>query len=466
MVYDDGGIVGDPELLLKVWDILKEGGEPIGLELNPTKCEWSWLDSSCTQPCPIDGVAITPTAKIEMLGVPLGSGAFTEDYVKESLLGATANVLDKLLEFEDTQAAVFLLRLSFGIVRATHFMRTTPISQWLKQAEDFDCKVRGTLFQCLGLKPTPESSDQASVSTTIGGLGIRRIVDHATGAFTASWHEAQGITHESWSNPSENDCSAVYKSQKTASTETDAAIMSKLVAGAGDKRQTQHLSRLDSPHANAWLTARPSVMDGNDAILPPKVYRTAVARLLRQPVYSNSAPCPFCQQTMDIYGDHSLCCKKNGDRITRHNRLRNLVFKFADIGLLSPEMEKLGLLGETDRSRRRPGDVSIKNWGLRRGLAIDVAVICPLAHPNCPEPCESYALHQKTERYAPAFEKSDYDFAPLVFETSGAVNKEGESVVKQIVRFASKRESHTLFSRPARGPASRVAFNILLPSKF
>src|SRR5947209_2713909 len=67
------------------------------------------------------------------------------------------------------------------------------------------------------------------------------------------------------------------------------------------------------------------------------------------------------------------------------------------------EMEKLGLLGVTDRSRRRPGDVSIKSWSLHRGLAIDVAVICPLAasHLNTSEPCESYALHQKIERYAP-----------------------------------------------------------------
>src|SRR4029077_21114639 len=86
-------------------------------------------------------------------------------------------------------------------------------------------------------------------------------------------------------------------------------------------------------------------------------------------------------------------------------------------------------------SRRRPGDVSIKNWTLRRGLAIDVAVICPVApsHLNTPEPCESYALHRKSERYAPAFVHSDYDFAPVVFETSGAVNKEGETVLKQML---------------------------------
>ena len=69
-----------------------------------------------------------------MLGVPLGSGSFTAEYVQESLIGNAVKVMDKLLEFEDTQAAIFLLRLSFGIVRATHFMRTTPITLWTKQA--------------------------------------------------------------------------------------------------------------------------------------------------------------------------------------------------------------------------------------------------------------------------------------------------------------------------------------------
>ena len=143
-------------------------------------------------------------------------------------------------------------------------------------------------------------------------------------------------------------------------------------------RDSQRLSRLDSPHANAWLSARPSSVDGRDTILPPKIFRTAVARLLGQPVFSSSAPCPLCEQKMDLYGDH-LCCKKSGDRITRHNNVRNLVFKLADTGLLAPELEKLGILGPTDKSRRRPGDVSIKHWSLHRGLAIDVAVIHPLA---------------------------------------------------------------------------------------
>ena len=360
--------------------------------------------------------------------------------------------MSKLIEFEDTQAAMFLLRLSFGIVRANHFMRTTPLSLWSKQAKEFDTLVGQTVFQCLGLKPTDEAHEQASVSTTIGGLGIRRTMDHAKGAFTASWFEGQVITGETWVKPPDEDCSSAYQTQQRASSATDATIMTKLKTNA-NPREAQRLNRLDSPHANAWISARPSSMDGTDTILPPRIYRTAVARLLGQPVFSTSAPCPLCQQPMDLLGDHPLCCKKSGDRITRHNRLRNLLFKLADTGLLAPEMEKLGILGETDKSRRRPGDVSIKNWSFRRGLAIDVAVICPLAesHLGKPEPCESYAQNQKIARYVGAFENSDYDFAPVIFETSGAVNKEGETILKQVIRFASKREgvSHTVYASRA-----------------
>ena len=207
--------MGSPELLEKVWGILKVGGEPLGLILNPQKCEWSWLDEDCRRDCPIAGVPITPTDKIQMLGVPLGSETFIDEFVKDSLLGTAEGVMNKLMDFEDTQAAIFLLRLSFGIVRATFFMRTTPQSLWVKQAEQFDKKICHTVFHCLGLKPTPEAYDQASVSTTIGGLGVRRIVDHAKGAFTASWYEAQIITKETWVKPSDADCSETYSSAES-----------------------------------------------------------------------------------------------------------------------------------------------------------------------------------------------------------------------------------------------------------
>ena len=49
---DDGGIVGDVDLLRKVWELLKSRGPQLRLHLNPSKCEWSWLDPLRTEPLP------------------------------------------------------------------------------------------------------------------------------------------------------------------------------------------------------------------------------------------------------------------------------------------------------------------------------------------------------------------------------------------------------------------------------
>ena|ERR1700749_3177177 len=74
--------------------MLLEESPKLGLELNPSKCEWSWLDPKCTLPCPIRvpggndvQVALVPTDEIEMLGVPLGSDEKAAAYVKRKLLG-------------------------------------------------------------------------------------------------------------------------------------------------------------------------------------------------------------------------------------------------------------------------------------------------------------------------------------------------------------------------------------------
>ena len=47
------------------------------------------------------------------------------------------------------------------------------------------------------------------------------------------------------------------------------------------------------------------------------------------------------------------------------------------------------------------------------------------SHLGKAEPCESYAQTQKIDRYAAAFVHSDYDFAPVIFETSGALSVRG-----------------------------------------
>src|SRR3954468_11358182 len=144
----------------------------MGLHLNPSKCEWSWLDPLRTDPCPInlDGastenqVKLVPHSEIQMLGVPLGHIC--------SGLGRLLSTVNRLVEFEDSQAASYLLRVSFSIVRAVHFMRTTPLEQWREQASKFDGMIRTAI---LGFPMDDPTFAQASLTPRLGGLGLRRV---------------------------------------------------------------------------------------------------------------------------------------------------------------------------------------------------------------------------------------------------------------------------------------------------
>ena len=300
--------------------------------------------------------------------------------------------------------------------------------------------MRKTGEDILGLHFTEEQYAQASTSSSVGGLSLRKCTEHSPGAYAASWWESNKISGESWC--ARSDTADLHgRNQKTASLEVDVAKINQLIA-TSDARTARNLESLQAPHANAWLSAVPSYVDGIDNRLPPLHFQTAVRRLLSIPTTKSDATCPFCTQTMNQFGDHALCCKKSGDNITRHNRIRNLVDRIADDGLLSPVMEKDGILGHDDKTKRRPGDVSIPVWSKGKGVAIDVAVISTMVTANRKHasPCDEYATVVKHGKYDEAFKGSGYDFVALVLETSGAVNVEGEMILKQLFRFAAKRK--------------------------
>jgi len=176
-------------------------------------------------------------------------------------------------------------------------------------------------------------------------------------------------TRETWDKPAQVD--GHRGTQTQASLAIDKGIQSHLVDTAPSLREHQRLTRLLAEHAGAWVTAVPSNIDGSDCCMSPQVFRTAVRYRLGLRVARSDVFCDFCKQSFDCYGDHAACCRKNSDIIVRHNRLRNLVQRFAEEGLLSPVLEKKGILGPT--TGRRPGDVTIPCWRNSKGLAVDVA---------------------------------------------------------------------------------------------
>ena len=188
---DDGVIVGHPELLQKAWDIIRLKGPALGLHPNPSKCEWIWLDHSRCSPCPLSSdrlpsqIPVTPFDDLSILQVPLGPPEAVASFVEKKLLGGLKPVLEKLMAFEDTQAAVYLLRVSYSAVRAVHFMRTTPLSHWHSIATSFDSSVRRAFESIVGFPLSQTAYAQACLTPKLGGFGIRRVTQHAEGAFNA-----------------------------------------------------------------------------------------------------------------------------------------------------------------------------------------------------------------------------------------------------------------------------------------
>jgi hypothetical protein len=178
--------------------------------------------------------------------------------------------------------------------------------------------------------------------------------------------------------------------------------------------------------------------------MSPAVFRTAVRYRLGLKVAHPGVVCSFCTQSFDERGDHAACCKMNGDIVVRHNRLRNLVFRVAQEGLLSPVLEKTGILrGES--AGRRPGDVTLPLWKDSKGLAVDVAVTSSFSKRNVrsPSPADAYGL-KKHSKYDEGFVGSDHLFCALVLETTGGVSEEGLSFLRQLFRFAARQQNRKL----------------------
>ena len=174
----------------------------------------------------------------------------------------------------------------------------------------------------------------------MGGLGRRKVAEHADLAYHASWYEAQKVAKEKWTPPA--NLPAEYLSQQDASFEFD-ETMHKYLVDQADTRGAQRLRRAASPHACGFITAVPSDEDGKqlcyalESFKPPSL---TASEFLDQEI-----PCPLCKQPINVFGDHATCCAKKGDMVIRHNALRNFVDSIGTDALLSPVLEKKGILG-------------------------------------------------------------------------------------------------------------------------
>jgi hypothetical protein len=213
----------------------------------------------------------------------------------------------------------------------------------------------------------------------------------------------------------------------------------------GDVRDLARMASLRLPHAGDWLNALPSPALGLH--LRPQEFVAAARLRLGAPVFAAAGPCPACLVHSDAEGDHALCCAYQGERIARHNHLRDALYRTAVGAALGPTREGRFLLPGNDR---RPADLFLPNWTGGRDSALDVTVTHPLrptvVERAAAEPgyAAEAAFKRKMADSAEDCLREGIVFLPLAVESLGGWHpvaiQQGDKLASALARHTGEEE--------------------------
>ena len=142
-------------------------------------------------------------------------------------------------------------------------------------------------------------------------------------------------------------------------------------------------------------------------------------------------------------GDHAIACPKTGDRISRHNLIRDVIYEAAASADLGPSKEEPHLL---PGSAARPGDVLIRRWHNGQDVAVDVTVASPLSPTYVAGAAAeagktlSKAYDRKMRDTAEACRTQGLKFSPLAVETLGGFHCVATDVVRRLGQALARKK--------------------------
>ena len=207
------------------------------------------------------------------------------------------------------------------------------------------------------------------------------------------------------------------------------------------EREVARMASLSPPQAGAWLNCPPLPALGLHLRGPEFV--VAAKFRLGMPIYDFAGRCPACGRHSDTKGDHGMVCGTGGERIARHNALRDALHDTAAAAGLGPQKEGRALLPGNDR---RPADILLPVWAGGRDAALDVTVVHPLQDATraraAAEPGHalSYAYKNKMRVTAELCDQQGIAFIPVVAESMGGWHK---VAVEQLRKLGSALARHS-----------------------
>jgi hypothetical protein len=237
------------------------------------------------------------------------------------------------------------------------------------------------------------------------------------------------------------------KIQSQLSALIDKVTFGQLFEKFDDSGRARLLS-LSAPHSLSWLSVLPSTKLGLK--LSPEEFVTSIGLTLGLKIFPQEFKCPAesCKQKMDVYGTHAILCACSGDRIKRHNALRNCLREKLSSACLSPVLEPKHILRD---SGKKPADILVPDYHLGRDACLDIAITCPIQDKYCSKAAQiqsfsadDYAQNIKIPKYSNVIANESLMFIPIIFETFGALNTEGYGFLEEVVRRNNFRRGDSL----------------------
>ena len=206
------------------------------------------------------------------------------------------------------------------------------------------------------------------------------------------------------------------------------------------------LLSVSSPHAGSWLSVTPS--EGLGLHLDPSQFQVAIKWWLGLDLSYGSC-CPLCPEiALDPLGHHAVTCKRGGDVVSRHNKLRDVLAESCRRAHLGVQVEMGNNL--TNHSHTRPAGLLVPNWVLGKAAAFDLSVTSPLNPTTLLEASVTTgvdALTTELRKHSSNDTKCkelDWVCVPLVVESYGAWGKEALESISQLASRLATCSSKTM----------------------
>lgn len=205
----------------------------------------------------------------------------------------------------------------------------------------------------------------------------------------------------------------------------------------GTARDMARLQSQEGPISTGWMSVLPCRAVRTD--IGDVDYRVLLRWWLGLPLLplGQTLPgCPACGEPVDPFGDHFVCCDKNGST-RRHNALRDALFD-ALVQASIPAAKEV-----TSGNRRRPADILLLAWERGRDVAVDLTVTHPLGLSGHPIIVQNAAQHcRRAEATKVAAEgdlcrQAGWGFTPAAFTPWGGCGPTARAFLHEVGRRAT-----------------------------